>query len=185
MKIIGFSGSPHKSGNTAWTVEQILLGARDKGAETVLFSASKLEVKPCRGCFECKNSDKGCVIADDMQKVYNEMRDADALIFASPMYMGQMTGQAKVFLDRLFPTNSPRFSPYYKEQMKKKLLFVMTQGNPDETKFQVYINYTKQMFELLNYDVKEPIIVAGTRAQSAKDIGGLSASLRNAGADLL
>jgi len=184
MKIIGFSGSPHKSGNTAWTVAKILEGAGKAGAGTLLFSSSELNVKPCRGCFGCKNSDNGCVIKDDMQKVYDELRDADALIFASPIYMGQMTGQAKLFLDRLFPTNSPKFSPYYKEQMKKKLLFVLTQGNPDTAKFQTYIDYTKQMFEILDYDVKEPVVVAGTRATEAKDIDGLSKSLVSIGAEL-
>ena len=185
MKIIGFSGSPHKRGNTAWTVEQILAGAEEKGAETLMFYASELGMEPCRGCFSCKNGDSGCVVKDGMQAVYDELSDADALIFASPVYMGQMTGQAKVFLDRLFPTLSPAFSPYYKEQKKKKLLLVFTQGNPDDEKFRPYIDYTRQMFEVLEYDVKEPLVVAGTRSVEAKDIDALGESLANAGAELL
>ena len=185
MKIIGFSGSPHPNGNTAWSVEQILNGASKVGANTRLLSASELDIKPCRGCFGCKNSNNGCVINDDMQMVYNELLDADAIVFGSPIYMGQMTGQAKLFLDRLFPTNSPTFSPFYKEQMKKKLILVLTQGNPDKAKFQTYIGYTKQMFEILDYDVMEPIIVPGTRATEAKGISGLGESLRDIGAALL
>ena len=184
MKIIGFSGSPHRNGNTAWTVEQILSGANEVGAETILFSASELDVKPCRGCFGCKTGDGGCIIKDDMQKVYAELTDADALIFASPIYMGQMTGQAKLFLDRLFPTNSPKFSPFYKEQLKKKLLLVFTQGNPDEAKFQTYIDYTNQMFEILDYKISRPVIVTGTRSLAAKDVAGLGESLANIGAKL-
>ena len=185
MKIIGFSGSPHRNGNTVWTVEQILEGAKQAGAETVVFSASVLDAKPCRGCFGCKSGDKGCIINDDMQKVYDELRDADALVFASPVYMGQMTGQAKVFMDRLFPANSPTFSPYYKEQSKKKLLLLFTQGNPDKSKFQTYFDYTKQLFEMLDYDVKEPVIVAGTRSLDAKDMSGLKETLLAVGAELL
>ena len=185
MKIIGFSGSPHKSGNIAWTVEQILKGAAAVGAQTLLFSASELDMKPCCGCFGCKNGDAGCVIKDDMQKVYDELLDVDALVFASPIYMGQMTGQAKSFLDRLFPTNSPKFSPFYKEQAKKKLIPVFTQGNPDKAKFQTYIDYTKQMFEVLDYDVTEPIIVTGTRSAEAKDMDGLGESLAVIGARLI
>ena len=185
MKLIGFSGSPHKTGNTAWTVEQILKGAENEGAETVMFSASDLDIKPCRGCFGCKKGDCTCVINDDMQSVYIELLTADALIFASPVYMGQMTGQAKTFMDRLFPTNSPKFSPYYKEQAKKKLLIVFTQGNPDKSKFQTYFDYTKQLFEVLDYDVKEPIIVTGTRSAEAKDMDGLAETLMAAGAALM
>lgn len=151
-----------------------------------MFVSSDLDIRPCRGCFGCKKGEGGCAIQDDMQKVYAELDDADALIFATPVYMGQMTGQAKTFMDRLFPTNSPKFSPYYKEHgSKKKLLLVFTQGNPDKTKFQAYIGYTKRMFELLGYDVKEPIAVTGTRSAEAKDIAGLGVTLLSAGADLL
>ena len=184
MKIIGFSGSPHSKGNTAWAVESILRGAKQAGAQTVFFSSSDLDIKPCRGCFGCKNSDSGCVIKDDMQSVFAELQDANALVFASPVYMGQMTGQAKVFMDRLFPTNSPRFSPYYKEHGKKKLLLVFTQGNPDKTKFQTYFDYTKQMFEILEYDVRGVIAVAGMRSTTAQHVEGLYDALLSAGADL-
>ena len=92
MKILGFSGSPRKNGNTSWAVEKILDGAKQTGAEAVYFSSSDFAITPCKGCFGCKNSDNGCVITDDMQKVYDELKNADAIVFASPVYMGQMTG---------------------------------------------------------------------------------------------
>jgi multimeric flavodoxin WrbA len=80
------------------------------------------------------------------------------------IYMGQMTGQAKVFLDRLFPTIAPKFSPSYKEGMiKKKLILVFVQGNPDKTMFQVYIDYTKALFEIREFDVCDVIMAAGVR----------------------
>jgi multimeric flavodoxin WrbA len=185
MKIIGFTGSPHKNGDTAWVVEQIIEGAKQGGVETVSFSASSMGIKPCQGCFGCKKGDDGCVIKDDMQEIYAELENADVLIFASPIYMGQMTAQAKAFMDRLFSVTSPRFSPYYKEQdRKKKLLLVFTQGNPDETKFQAYFDYTKQMFEMLNYDVEDVVVVTGTRSVKAKNMAGLGESLNGIGAGL-
>ena len=88
-------------------------------------------------------------------------------------------------MDRLFSVNKPRFSPHYKEQaIKKKLLLVYTQGNPDKAKFQTYFDYTKQMFEMLEYDVKSIITVAGTRSTAAQHIEGLYDTLLSAGADL-
>ena len=110
MKIIGFSGSPRKNGNTSWAVEQILNGSNQAGAETVLFSSSDFDIKPCRGCYGCKNGDNGCGIKDDMQKVYAELKDADAVVFASPVYMGQMTGQAWETWRRTILYRFPRFS---------------------------------------------------------------------------
>ena len=184
MKVIGFSASGHKDGNTAWSVGKILQGAREQGAKTVFFSASELSITPCRGCFACKSSDDGCVIKDDMQRVYDALRDADALVFASPIYIGQMTGQAKLFLDRLFPITSPKFSPFYQERPKSKLLFVVTQGNPDRAKFQEYIDYTNRMFALLEYEIRESVVIAGTRAAQAKEMENLEEQLLRAGAQL-
>jgi multimeric flavodoxin WrbA len=174
MKIIGFSGSPRKNGNTSWAVEQILNGAKQTGSETVLFSSSDLDIKPCRGCYGCKNGDNGCVIKDDMQKVYAGLKDADAVVFASPVYMGQMTGQAKVFMDRLFPTNSPRFSPYFKEQGKKeKMLLVFTQGNPDKAKFQTYFDYTKSCLKCWSMMLRIPLSSQGHAPQKRRTLTGL------------
>ena len=67
MKVIGFSGSPRKNGNTLWVVEKILDGAKQTSAETILFSSSDLDIKPCRGCLGCVNGGNGCVIKDDME----------------------------------------------------------------------------------------------------------------------
>lgn len=185
MKVIGYCGSPHKNGNTAWAVEQILSGAKQAGAETVVLCSSDFDITPCRGCFGCKSGDYICVIKDDMQMAYDELQDADALVFASPVYIGQMTGQAKVFMDRLFPINSPVFSPHHKEHKKMKLILVFTQGNLDKSKFHTYFEYTKQLFETLDYDVKGIIIIAGTRSVQAKDIAGLAETLFDAGVKLV
>jgi RimJ/RimL family protein N-acetyltransferase len=48
MNIIGFSGSPRRGGSNIWAVGQVLDGARDAGANTQLFSASELDIKPCQ-----------------------------------------------------------------------------------------------------------------------------------------
>jgi multimeric flavodoxin WrbA len=120
MKIIGFTASPRKKGNTAWAVSKILEGAEEQGAETQSWHFSDLDIKPCHSCFGCKNGDKGCVINDDMQKLYSAILAADALVLGSPVYMGQMSAQAKIFTDRLYAYFSPRFSPYFKKIPQKK-----------------------------------------------------------------
>ena len=139
MKIIGFNASPRKKGNTAWVINKILESVQEQGTETRLWNFSDLDIKPCQGCLGChRDGSNGCVINDDMQRIYLEIESAEILILGTPIYMGQMTAQAKMFLDRLFAHISPRFSPYYKEkEIKKKLILVFTQGNPDKGKFQI------------------------------------------------
>jgi multimeric flavodoxin WrbA len=122
IKIIGFSASPRKQGNTAWIVDKILEGAKEQGAETRSWYFSELDIKPCRGCLGCHkgDGDRGCVINDDMQILYDGIEHADALVLGSPIYMGQMSALAKIFTDRLFAQISPRFSPHLKEGTAQK-----------------------------------------------------------------
>lgn len=187
MKIIGLSASPRKEGNTAWIVNKILEGAKEQGAETQSFNFSDLDIKPCLGCNGCKQSDRGCIVNDDMQKLYDAIEEADAIVLGSPIYMGQMSAQAKIFTDRLYARFSPRFSPYFKDKnaVKQKLILVFNQGNPDSNLFQSYIDYTKHMFELLEFDVKEVPVVTGLRNGPAHEREDLHTALKGIGSSLV
>jgi multimeric flavodoxin WrbA len=188
MKIIGFSASPRKEGNTAWIVDKILEGAKEQGAETRSWYFSDLDIKPCRGCLGCHkgDGDRGCVINDDMRILYDAIEHADALVLGSPIYMGQMSAQAKIFTDRLFAQISPRFSPHFKERIaKKKLILAFNQGNPDPGMFQVYYDYTKHIFQLLEFDVIEAPVVAGMRNGPAHERKDLHIALNDFGSSLV
>jgi len=187
MKIIGISASPRREGNTSWTVDKILEGAQEQGAETESWYFSDHDVEPCRGCLYCHSgSDKGCVIDDDMQELYAAIAGADALVLGSPVYMGQMSAQAKTIVDRLFAQISPRFSPHYKEKAtQQKLVLVFTQGNPDPGMFREYFDYTKKIFRMLEFDVREVVVIAGMREKPAHERTDLCTAMKNVGASLV
>lgn len=184
MNIIGFSGSPRKTGNTTIAVNKILEGASEQGANTQMFSAGELEIKPCQACQGCAKGG-GCIIKDDMQSVYAALKTAAALVLGAPIYMGQMSAQAKAFTDRLYAHFKPRFSPTFQEEYAgKKLILVWTQGNPDGEKFKEYLDYTKKMFTMLEFNVRDVIIVSGTRSAAANEQDGLGEKLKRVGAEL-
>ncbi|HCC00936.1 MAG TPA: NADPH-dependent FMN reductase [Ruminococcaceae bacterium] len=187
MKIIGFVASPRREGNTAWLVNKILEGAKEQGAQTKSWYSSDLNIKPCQGCWSCKKGDRHCIINDDMQKIYKSLAQADALVLGSPIYMGQMSAQAKIFTDRLFAEFSPRFSPSFKgeDTTKKKLILLFDQGNPDPKLFRPYIDYTKRMFELLEFDVKNVPIITGMREKPACERSDLLPSMKKMGSSLI
>ena len=188
MKVMGFTASPRKEGNTAWIINKILEGAQEQGAQAQSYHFSDLDIKPCQGCLGCHkgDQDRGCVINDDMQKLYGALEQADALVLGSPIYMGQMSAQTKLFTDRLFAQISPRFSPHYKEkEVKKKLILVFTQGNPDSGMFQVYLDYTKHIFQLLEFDVKGVHVVAGMRTEPAHERKDLHTVMKDIGSSLV
>lgn len=182
MKIIAFNASPRNKGNTAWTIGQILESAQEHGAETMLWNAGDLDIKPCRGCLGCVQTDK-CVVNDDMQELYREIEQADMIVLGTPVYMGQMNAQAKTFTDRLFAQITPRFSPRYKEKgsKKKQMVLVFTQGNPDPKMFHEYFDYTKKMFQLLEFDVRDVVVVTGTRNGPASNREDLQRSMKEIG----
>jgi len=185
MKIIGFIASPRKEGNTAWTVNKILEAAKERGAETQAWYSGDLDIKPCRGCLGCVQGGS-CVVNDDMQKLYTALKQADMLVLGSPVYMGQMSAQAKIFTDRLFAQITPRFSPHFKEgNAGKKLLLVFTQGNPDPNMFRVYFDYTKSMFQLLEFDVKGLHVVTGMRNEPAHKREDLHTAMKEIGSSLV
>jgi multimeric flavodoxin WrbA len=103
--------------------------------------------------------------------------------------MGQMSAQAKIFTDRLFGSRlyQPRFHPQYKEEnsAKKKLVLVFTQRNPDQNMFKVYFDYTQYMFQLLGFDVKEVVVVAGMRSEKAHEREDIHTVAKNAGDSLV
>jgi multimeric flavodoxin WrbA len=186
MNIIGIIASQRKEGNTAFIVNKILEGAKEQGAEIKSFSFSNLDIKPCRGCWACHTGEQGCVIGDDMQKIYDAIKHANAIVLGLPIYMGQMSAQGKIFTDRLFARFSPRFSPFFKENaVKQKLILSFNQGNPDAGLFKQYIDYTKQMFEVLEFDVKEVPVVTGLRSGPADEREDLRACLKDFGSALV
>lgn len=186
MNIIGIIASQRKEGNTAFIVNKLLEGAKKQGAETSAFGFSDLDIKPCRGCWACHKSDQGCVIKDDMQKIYDALEHADAIVLGLPIYMGQMSAQGKIFTDRLFARFSPRFSPSFKENaVKQKLILSFNQGNPDAGLFKVYTDYTKHMFEVLEFDVTELPIVTDLRSKPAHERDDLRTGLKEFGSTLV
>ncbi|MCH3965130.1 MAG: flavodoxin family protein [Clostridium sp.] len=186
MNIIGIIASQRKEGNTTFIVNKILEGAKKQGAKTNTFSFSNLDIKPCQGCWACHKGDQGCVVKDDMQKIYNALVHADAIVLGLPIYMGQMSAQGKIFTDRLFARFSPRFSPFFKENaVKQKLILSFNQGNPDAGLFKSYIDYTKHIFEVLEFDVKEVPVVTGLRNGPAHERDDLRTSLMDFGSALV
>lgn len=185
MAMVGYSGSPRAGGSSGWVVDTLLEGAREQGARVRLWSAAEVHLEPCRACFACRAPGRRCVIEDDMPAIHASLLEAQALVLAMPIFMGQMSAQAKIFLDRLHPLFAPRFSPSFQEQNAgKALLPVFVQGNPDPELFRIYIDYTCQTFRTLEFDVREAVVVAGTRSLMAEQQDGLRARLRAMGAAL-
>ncbi|CEP66114.1 Flavoprotein-like [Moorella glycerini] len=101
MKAVGFVGSPRRGGNTEILVEQVLAGAAASGAKTAIYHLNELHIRGCQGCNYCQEHGY-CRQEDDMTILYEQLKAADGIVLGSPIYMGYLTAQTKLFLDRLF-----------------------------------------------------------------------------------
>ena len=101
--VITVLGSPRKNGNSATLAESVILGAKSMGAKVDTFFLHGMKIKPCDACNIChEDINAECVIDDDMQKLYPKIRQADALVIASPIYWFTVSAQTKLFMDRCY-----------------------------------------------------------------------------------
>ncbi|MDD1686932.1 flavodoxin family protein [Methanoregula sp.] len=101
MKILAIHGSPRTIRSTTRQLTQsVLAGAAEAGADTDLIDLCDLRVTPCTACEGCSFNGV-CVYDDDVPTLVQRMKDADGIIFASPVYIDNVSGQMKIFFDRL------------------------------------------------------------------------------------
>jgi len=101
--ILGISGSPREGSNTDYLVKVALEAAEEvSGEETEFLSVRDLDISPCRACDECTETGE-CAVNDDMQDVYELMRECDGMIIGSPVYYGGVSAQLKALMDRTRP----------------------------------------------------------------------------------
>ncbi|MDD5287710.1 MAG: flavodoxin family protein [Dehalococcoidales bacterium] len=101
MKVIGICCSPRKGGNTEALIQIALESARAEGAETELVTLADKKISFCDGCYSCHKTGH-CHIKDDIEPLYDKMWQADGIIFGTPVYFWNVTGQAKTLIDRTF-----------------------------------------------------------------------------------
>ena len=100
-------GSPRKNGNSATLAKQVAAGAEAVGAEVESFYLHHMDIKPCTACEVCEGEEPGeCTIDNDMRLVYPKLKQADALVMASPTYWFNVSAQTKLFVDRLHALSS-------------------------------------------------------------------------------
>ena len=101
-KILIISASPRKNSNSEALASAFAEGARAAGHEVEQISLRGKTVEFCRGCFVCQEKLR-CVIRDDADMICGKALHADVLVFATPIYYYEMSGQLKTLLDRLNP----------------------------------------------------------------------------------
>jgi len=105
--ILILKGSPREKSNSSALADQVALGAREEGAQVDVFTLNDMKILPCDACDMCQEIDEDCVFDDDMQILYPKLRQADAIVIASPIYWFTISAQTKLCIDRWYALESP------------------------------------------------------------------------------
>ena len=101
-KVLIISTSLRGGSNSEFLARECEKGAKEAGNEVEFISLKQKEIKYCIGCLSCQKTEK-CVIKDDVPEIMEKVKNADIIVFATPIYYYEMSGQMKTLLDRLNP----------------------------------------------------------------------------------
>lgn len=104
MNILAIMGSPRPNGNTARLLQKIK-DTVPESDEVDVISLSDYDIHGCMGCNHCQNDTEhfSCVQQDDGNRLLEQIIHADVVLYGTPLYGHNYSGQLKLFLDRHTP----------------------------------------------------------------------------------
>lgn len=106
--VLIISTSLRKNGNSDILAQTFFEGAKVAGHQVEIVSLAHQDIQFCKGCLVCQKT-KTCVIHDDAKEIITKMKEADVIVFSTPIYFYEMSGQMKTLLDR----SNPLFADNY------------------------------------------------------------------------
>ncbi|OQO94618.1 NAD(P)H dehydrogenase [Saccharomonospora piscinae] len=189
MKVLALSSSPRRDGNSRLLAQAMLDGAAGHGHETELVDLADVVTAPLRDCRTCRLADGSCSIDDGFADLLlTRVLAADALVLATPLYWYGMSGQLKIFLDRIFcyaKADYPGHADVKRGVMHKRLAVALT---AEETYPGAALGVNAHVQELARY-LRHELVgivrgVANSRGEVARDPADPLRQARELGARL-
>lgn len=98
-KVLIISTSLRNNANSEILAKETERGAIVAGHEVEFITLKGKEIKFCKGCLACQKLGQ-CVINDDANAITEKMKNADVIVWATPVYYYEMSGQMKTLIDR-------------------------------------------------------------------------------------
>lgn len=125
-----------------------------------LVELNNLTFRGCQGCRECKQETAtGCVVRDELTTVLDQLSGADVWLIGTPIYMGQMSGQCKLFLDRLYGFTGPNRTT--RLPAGKRAIVCSTQGALDKSQHTGAVDLMQRMLSRRGFVAVESLVTSG------------------------
>lgn len=144
-------GGGRANGNTKKLVDAFVKGAKDAKHNVEMVSLSKMQVNGCIGCNACRFG-KPCVQKDNFNEIVPQIKAADLIVFASPLYFWTISAKLKAFIERFYciaqEDENPPYGRYEKYPIKDSAL-LMTAADDLFWTFEQARSYYQ--FAIVNY----------------------------------
>ena len=104
MNILILSGSRNREGQTARAINALCKGIADGGADSETLFLTELGLERCRQCdasgWGLCQREGHCIIEDDLPSIVEKIETADVVVFANPVYFGDLSESMRSLLDR-------------------------------------------------------------------------------------
>ena len=126
--VLILAASPRKNGNSTILALKAAEGIKAEGGEVEVIPISHLKIAPCNACESCiTKPEAGCAIKDDMQPLYQKIKDAHGIIFATPIYWFNISAQMKLLIDRAYAIQGKGYWAF----TGKNIGVILTYGDED------------------------------------------------------
>lgn len=99
-KVVVLSTSLRSNSNSELLAKSFVEGTKESGNEVEYISLKNKDIRFCIGCLACQKLGH-CVIKDDVTDIIDSVLYADVVVWATPIYYYEMSGQMKTLIDRL------------------------------------------------------------------------------------
>ena len=121
--ILVITTSLRAKSNSDILAEQLIAGAKEAGHSVERISLRGKELRFCIGCLACQKTQR-CIQKDDAVSIADSVLNADTLVFVTPIYYYEMSGQMKTLLDRL--------NPLYSADYRFRRVYMLSTAAEDE-----------------------------------------------------
>jgi multimeric flavodoxin WrbA len=169
MKVLAFQGSPRIEGNTDILLKETLKPVHESGHDIRLFKLNSMNIKPCQDCGGCDKTGK-CIINDDIDEIYDAIREADRIILASPIFFFGVSAQAKIMIDRCQAFWCEKYllnKPIPEGRYGRKGLLLLVGGMKKDVGIQCAEATAKAFFRTISVPDHETLSFTGVDAKGA------------------
>ena len=121
--VVVISSSLRVNSNSEILAKELVKGAK-KNNNVELINLKDYEIHYCKGCLACQSTGR-CVIEDGVKDIIEKVKNADIVVFATPIYYYSVSGQLKTLLDRLNPL-------YVSDYKFREIYLITTCADTDE-----------------------------------------------------